>query len=287
MQITIVGVGLQGGSLGMAIRKAGAASRVVGVDLDPGTLHRACERGAIDEGFLNIDEGIYEAEIVILATPVRSILRILPELVTKISPDTILFDLGSTKKAIISTVAELAGPVRYIGGHPMAGTEHTGIDHGDDQLFNNATFALVPSNPTDEKAIEALSGLVHKIGARPIIISAENHDRIVSMTSHLPYLLAVVLSLAVEKMANRENKTWEFAASGFRDTTRLAGANVRMMTDICLTNKEPILSGVEEIKILLDTLAEHIEKGNELELVRALTQANESRTTLFGERRSD
>ena len=88
-------------------------------------------------------------------------------------------------------------------------------------------------------------------------------------------------------MANRENKTWEFAASGFRDTTRLAGANVRMMTDICLTNKEPILSGVEEIKILLDTLAEHIEKGNELELVRALTQANESRTTLFGERRSD
>ncbi len=287
MRISIIGVGLLGGSFGMAVRKAEAADRVAGVDLDRTALDRACERGAIDEGFLDLAEGVDGADLVVLATPVRSILELLPALVPLLGRETILLDLGSTKEAIVSAVAALAGINRYVGGHPMAGTEHAGIEHADDGLLRDATFALVPPPAADEMAVDLLKDLVRRIGARPVVISAERHDRIVSITSHLPYLLSVVLSLAAEKMAREEEGTRAFAASGFRDTTRLAASNVRVMADICLTNRQSILSGIEDARRLLDDLAEHIEQGNEVELVKTLTKAKESRAAVFGERRTD
>ena len=287
MHITIIGVGLLGGSFGMAVRRTGAAERVAGVDLDRTTLDRAFERGAIDEGFLDLAEGVAGADVVVLATPVRSILQLLPALVPLLGRETILFDLGSTKEAIVSAVADLAGFTRYVGGHPMAGAEHAGIEHADDRLLRDATFALVPPRGADEEAVDRLEDLVRRLGARPIVISAERHDRIVSITSHLPYLLSVVLSLVAEKTAREEDLTREFTASGFRDTTRLAASNVRVMADICLTNRQPILRGIDDVKRLLDDLAVQIEQGNETELVRSLTQAKESRTAMFGERRTD
>ncbi len=287
MRITIIGVGLLGGSFGMAVRKAGAADLVAGVDLDRTTLDRALDRGAIDVGYLELAEGVAGADVVVLATPVRSILEMLPGLAPILDRETILFDLGSTKEAIVSAVAELAGIRRYVGGHPMAGTEHTGIEHAEDGLLREATFALVPPPAVDEGAVELLADLVRRIGARPVVISAERHDRIVSVTSHLPYLLSVVLALAAENMARGESRTGEFTASGFRDTSRLAASNVRVMADICLTNKRPLLRAVEEARRLLDGLAEQIEQGNETELVRTLTEAKESRAAVSGERRTD
>lgn len=282
MRISIVGVGLQGGSFGMAVRKAGAAEYVAGVDLDQAILDRACERGAIDEGFLDLNAGVTGADLVVLATPVRSILELLPQVAPLLGRETILFDLGSTKKAIVSTVAELTNSTRYVGGHPMAGVEHTGIEHADPCLLRDATFALVPPHLADETAVVQLTDLVRRIGARPVVIPADRHDKIVSITSHLPYLLSVVLALAAEKMAQEDNRTREFTASGFRDTTRLAASNVRVMTDICLTNSQPILQGIDNLKLLLDNLAKQIEQGDELGLVKMLTQAKKNRTAVFG-----
>ncbi len=287
MRITIVGVGLLGGSFGMAVRKAGAADLVAGVDLDRATLDRARELGAIDAGYLEVAEGVAGADLVVLATPVRSILEMLPGLVPLLGRETILFDLGSTKEAIVSAVAGLAGIRRYVGGHPMAGTEDAGIEHADDGLLREATFALVPPPAVDDEAVDLLTDLVRRIGARPVVISAERHDRIVSVTSHLPYLLSVVLALAAENMAREESRTGEFAASGFRDASRLAASNVRVMADICLTNRRPLLRAVEEARRLLDGLAEQIEQGNETELARTLTEAKESRASVSGERRTD
>ncbi|MCY3771400.1 MAG: prephenate dehydrogenase [Gemmatimonadetes bacterium] len=287
MRITIIGVGLLGGSFGMAVRKAGAADHVAGVDLDRATLDRARARGAIDVGYLEPAEGVAGADMVVLATPVRSILEMLPVLAPILGRETILFDLGSTKEAIVSTVAGLAGIRRYVGGHPMAGTEHSGIEHADEGLLRGATFALVPPPAVDEGAVDLLTGLVRRIGARPVVISAERHDRIVSITSHLPYLLSVVLALAAEDMARGESRTGEFTASGFRDTTRLAASNVRVMADICLTNRGPLLNAVGEARRLLDDLAAQIEQGNETELVRMLTDAKDGRTSVSGERRTD
>ncbi len=287
MRITIIGVGMLGGSFGMAVRKAGAAELVAGVDLDRATLDRARERGAIDAGYLDPAEGVAGADLVVLAAPVRSILEMLPGLAPLLGRETILFDLGSTKEAIVSAVAGLAGIRRYVGGHPMAGTEHAGIEYADDGLLREATFALVPPSGVDEGAVELLTDLVRRIGARPVVISAERHDRIVSVTSHLPYLLSVVLALAAENLAREESRTGEFAASGYRDTTRLAASNVRVMADICLSNRGPLLRAVEEARRLLDGLAEQIEQGNETELVRMLTEAKESRASASGERSTD
>lgn len=287
MRITIIGVGLLGGSFGMAVRKAGAAERVAGVDLDRAILDRALERGAIDAGYLELAAGVDGADLVVLATPVRSILDMLPGLAPLLGGETILLDLGSTKEAIVSAVAGQAGIRRYVGGHPMAGTEHTGIDHADDGLFQDATFALVPPPAVDEGALDLLRDLVLRMGARPAVIPAERHDRIVSVTSHLPYLLSVVLSLAAENMARGEDRLGEFAASGFRDTTRLAASTVRVMADICLTNGRPLLRGIEDARRLLDDLAAQIEEGRESDLVKTLAKAKESRTSLLGERSTD
>ncbi len=287
MRITIIGVGLLGGSFGMAARKAGAAERVAGVDLDRTILDRALERGAIDAGYLDMAEGVEGADLVVLATPVRSILDMVPRLAPLLDENAILLDLGSTKEAIVSAVAGQAGIKRYVGGHPMAGTEHTGIEHADDGLFQDATFALVPPPAVDEGALDLLKNLVRRIGARPAVIPAERHDRIVSVTSHLPYLLSVVLALAAEQTAREENRLGEFAASGFRDTTRLAASTVRVMADICLTNGRPLLRGIENARRLLDDLAVLIGEGRESDLVKTLTKAKESRAALLGERRTD
>ena len=287
MRITIIGVGLLGGSFGMAVRRAGAAERVSGVDRDRAVLDRALERGAIDAGFLDRAEGVKGADLVVLATPVRSILDMLPGLAPLLGRETILLDLGSTKEAIVSAVAGQAGIRRYIGGHPMAGTEHTGIDHADAGLFQDATFALVPPNAVDEDALDLVKDLIRRIGARPAVIPADRHDRIVSVTSHLPYLLSVVLALAAEQTAREEERLAEFAASGFRDTTRLAASTVRVMADICLTNGRPLLRAIQDARRLLDDLAAQIEDGREPELVKTLTKAKESRAALLGERRTD
>ena len=286
MRVTIIGLGLLGGSFGMAVRRAVAADRVAGVDLDQATLDRARRLGAIDAGYLDLAAGVAGADVVVLATPVRSILEMLPCLVPMLGRETILFDLGSTKEAIVSAVAGLAGIGRYVGGHPMAGTEHAGIEHADDGLLRGAAFALVPPPAADEGAVDLITDLVRRIGARPVVISAERHDRIVAITSHLPYLLSVVLALAAENMAREESRTGEFTASGFRDTTRLAASNVRVMADICLTNRQPLLRAVEEARRLLDGLAAQIEQGNESELVKTLTKAKEGRASVSGERRT-
>ena len=276
-----------GGSFGMALRKSGAADHVAGVDLDRATLDRAIERGAVDEGFLDLAEGVEGADLVVLATPVRAILEMLPGLVSILGAETVLLDLGSTKEAIVSAVASETGIKRYVGGHPMAGTEHAGIEHADARLLQDATFALVPPPEVDEGAVDLLMDLVRGIGACPVVIPAERHDRIVSITSHLPYLLSVVLALAAENMAREEDRLGAFAASGFRDTTRLAASNVRVMADICLTNGRPLLRGIEDARRLLDDLAALIEEGRESELVRTLTTAKESRASLLEERRTD
>ena len=287
MRVTIIGVGLLGGSFGMALRKSGVADRVAGVDLDRSTLDRAIERGAVDEGYLDLAEGVDGADLVVLATPVRAIIEMLPGLATILGGETVLLDLGSTKEAIVSAVASQAGIKRYVGGHPMAGTEHAGIEHADARLLQDATFALVPPPAVDEGAVDLLKDLVRGIGACPVVISAERHDRIVSITSHLPYLLSVVLALAAENMAREEDRLGAFAASGFRDTSRLAASNVRVMADICLTNGRPLLRGIEDARRLLDELAALIEEGRGSELVRTLTTAKESRASLLEERGTD
>ncbi len=284
MNITIIGLGLLGGSFGLAIRQAQAANRVIGIDLNQEIIDRACERGAIDEGHLDSVEAVREADLVVLAMPVRTIIDTVSALADCLSEKTILFDLGSTKAAISRKIAALPIAVRYIGGHPMAGTEQAGIDAAAAGLFSGAPFALVPPAPVDDEAVELLSCLIRAIGAYPIIIPADRHDQIVAMTSHLPYLLSAALVQTAEKTAQTEHRLWDFVAGGFRDTSRVAASNVRVMTDICLTNQKPILKGIEQTQQALAQMAVWIKEGDQQALEAALTQSKATRTRVFGER---
>ena len=284
MNITIIGLGLLGGSFGLAVRQAQAADRVIGIDLTQQIIDRACERGAIDEGGLDALHAVKEADLVVLAMPVRTIIETVSAIADHLSYKTILFDLGSTKAAISHKIAALPVSVRYIGGHPMAGTEHAGIDAATSGLFSGASFALVPPVPVDDEAVETLSRLIRAIGAHPVIIPADRHDEIVAVTSHLPYLLSSALVQTAEETAHTEHRLWDFVAGGFRDTSRVAASNVRVMTDICLTNQEPILRGIERTQQALGKLAEWINEGNQQALEAALTQSKVTRTRVFGER---
>ena len=284
MTITIVGLGLLGGSFGLAIRQAQAAREVVGVDLSQDILDRAIERGAIDRGELDLAAGMHGADVVVLATPVRAMLKAMPDVVAHLPDQAILFDLGSTKQTLLERIDALDRPIRYVGGHPMAGTEYAGIDAAQATLFSGATFALIPVPPADEEALTILRTLVRRIGAHPVLISAERHDRIVALTSHLPYLLSSTLVHAASDAAREEPRLWDFVAGGFRDTSRVAASNVRVMVDILLTNRTPILNGIEQAKQKLDQFAQWIETGNDQALEASLSQGRATRTRVFGER---
>lgn len=285
-RIVIVGLGLLGGSFGLAVRQTQAVREVTGVDVSLDILERARERGAIDRGTLDLEEAMAQTDLAVLAMPIRAIIERLPRVAQALPEGAILFDLGSTKEEIRRAAAALPRHIRYVGGHPMAGAEHAGIDAATATLFSGATFALTPPEPPDDRAIELLDALIRRIGAHPTMIPSERHDRIVAMTSHLPYLLSAALVKTAGDAAHEDHRLWDFAASGFRDTSRVAASNVRVMTDICLTNRAPILDGIARVRHTLDQLARWIENGDEDRLSKTLEQVKQIRDRAFGERRT-
>lgn len=283
-RVTIIGLGLLGGSFGLAVRQARAAGEVIGVDVSQAILDRAMDRGAIDRGTLDLSLAVAAGDLVVLAMPVRTIIAMLPNIARHMADQAILFDLGSTKDAIEQAVDMLPERVRYVGGHPMAGTERAGIDAAEATLLAGATFALTPHPPPDDEALTLLSDLIRHMGAHPTIIPAKRHDRIVAMTSHVPYLMSAALVRMADGIAHEDPRLWDFAAGGFRDTSRVAASNTRVMVDICLTNRENILAGLDRAQMELGQLAQWIKDGNEQALETALRQAGAVRTRVFGER---
>ena len=283
-RITIIGLGLLGGSFGLALRQANAVGEVVGVDVSRDILDRAQERGAIDRGTIDVETAFHETDLVVLAMPVSTIIEALPNLVRHLSKRTLLFDLGSTKGDISRTVDGLSEHIRYVGGHPMSGTEHAGVDAAQATLFAGATFALVPHPPADDEGMVLLTELIRRIGANPTVIPADRHDRIVAMTSHVPYLISSALVRIADEAAQTDPRLWDFAASGFRDTSRVAASNVRVMADTCLTNRTHILAGIKRAQSELNKLAQLINNSDRQTLEEALEQAKTVRTRVFGER---
>ena len=190
-----MGLGLLGGSWGLALKKAGFAGRVVGYARRAETRQQALGEGAVDEGFADVNEAVHAADLVILATPVAVILDHLPRLQPQLSPRALITDVGSTKRRICQRAAELytRGPL-FLGGHPMAGKERSGLANADARLFENARYVLTPLKPEDlgDDRVQAFRALVAAIGARPLTSDPATHDRAVAYLSHLPQLLSSV-----------------------------------------------------------------------------------------------
>jgi len=277
-RVAVVGLGLMGGSLAGALR--GRCRAVVGVARRTETIEAALARGLVDRGTADLASGVRQADVVILATPARAILHTLDEIGPLLPEGCLLMDLGSTKAQIVARMAALPGHVQPLGGHPMCGKEVSGIEAADPALYQGHIFVLTPLARTSEAALVQGCALVEAIGGRPLILPPERHDRLVAVVSHLPYLLACALVGTAEATASIDPLVWGVAASGFRDTSRLAASDVTMMLDILLTNREPVLEALEDCAGQLRDLARLVDSGDEGGLRDALAAVRERRTEI-------
>jgi len=255
-KISIVGVGLIGGSLGLALKEKKPNFKIVGIDKQE-IIEKAITRGAIDEGTVDIEEGIKEADIVIVATPVKTILNILTQIYPFLKKGCLVTDTGSTKQQIVQKANKvLSKDIFFIGGHPMAGSEECGIESADPYLFHNKTYILTPTHKSNLVALEKISLLIKMIGAKKLILDPLEHDRIVSAVSHLPQIIAVSLINAIGELALRRNNNNYFKAigEGFKDMTRIASSPYKMWEDICETNQENILEMIQEFRNYLGVI---------------------------------
>lgn len=271
-QITIVGVGLIGGSLGLAMKRRYPGIDIIGVDREKNIIQRAKDRGAIDEGYTNLAHGVSDADLVFLATPVRTIIQLIPALSPLIAPHALVTDVGSTK-ARICKVAEKILPHRFIGGHPMTGSERQGIEAADPLLFENALYVLTPSVSTRSEHLERLRKFLEGLGARVLPLAPEHHDQIVAYVSHLPQLLAVALAGLVAERSQEDALYAELAAGGFRDMTRIAASPYEIWHDIICENALNIERSLDELIGQLDVLKEQVRTRGTVELAARFRSA--------------
>ena len=252
--VVLAGVGLIGGSVGLGIHQRFLAERVIGFDRDPAALEAARGMGVIDEARLNPGPWLGEAELMVLASPVRSLAPLGHELAPHLDRACIVTDVGSVKREVVAALQNL----RFVGGHPMAGSERIGVQNADAALLENAVWVLTPTSSTDLEALERVEEFVTHLGARPLQTSPEQHDRLVAAVSHVPYLVAVALT---ELMAGDEDREllMLLAAGGFRDITRVASGNPQMSRDMVVGNRQAIRQTLSGFASRLEQLASELD----------------------------
>ncbi|MBN1654746.1 MAG: prephenate dehydrogenase/arogenate dehydrogenase family protein [Deltaproteobacteria bacterium] len=262
--VSIIGIGLIGGSLAAAFRRRSISKRIIGISsLD--TIAKAKELKLIDQGYGydSLAQGVRNANLVILCTPIARIIELVPMVAEHVSPGTIISDVGSTKRAIMTIADEnLPEQATFIGGHPMAGSEKRGVSASDPFLFENAIYILTPSQRTLQNEIDSLRDAFSAIGAQVVILDPELHDRIAATISHLPQMLAVGLVNMLGSITDGRSEYVRLAAGGFRDMTRIASSPFTVWRDICATNRDLIrekldeyISQLREIRELVGTEA--------------------------------
>ena len=259
-RVSILGLGLIGTSWGLGLKRQRFAGRVVGCDR-PDILSRALARGAIDESVKDPGQAVKDADLVILATPVGAILDLLTRLNESIPPRALVTDVGSTKRLICRQARDAFGekPL-FLGGHPLAGLETSGVAKARDTLFDGARYVLTPEKPEHlaDPRVMAFCSLVAGLGARVVLSDPEAHDRILAYLSHLPQLLSTGLASLAEEQLDEVPLVLSFAASGFRDLTRLAESPYPMWRDICLTNSDNIQVALESMLQRLQDMKLHL-----------------------------
>lgn len=275
-RIAIIGLGLIGGSLGLALHKAKAAQQIVGHDKGKGVSDRARKIGAIDASYSTLADTVRGADLVIFATPVGAMRALLQSSAPHLAPEAVVTDVASTKAQVITWAEEfLPSTASFVGGHPMAGKELSGVEASDADLFKNHIYCLTPTARTRASAIEKVAIMVEMIGARVRFLEPVEHDGQVAGVSHLPFLASIALVNTVA-----EDGAWEdaslLAASGFRDISRLAAGNPEMYRDICLTNSEAITRWLDEYITSLQGLRTRI-AVHDKDLDETFAQARQTR----------
>jgi prephenate dehydrogenase len=267
-----------GGSLALALKAAGWQQPITGVSRNADTLATATSSGAIDAGTSDLAGGVAGASVVILATPVRTLLRQIPEVGRHAGRGALVLDMGSTKTEVCASLDRLPAGLQPVGGHPMCGKETAGFAAADAALYRGKTFVLCPLPRTGDDALSRAREIAEAVGSHVVVLDPASHDRTVAAISHLPYLAAAALVNTVT--AGNDPLAWALAASGFRDTTRVAASDVDMMLDILLTNREAILQWLSSYTAMLAVFQQALSNDDESALRTYLSEAQQIRSKL-------
>ena len=276
-RVAVVGTGLIGASVGLAAKRAGVA-RVTGWDVDPESLALAAERGAVDEPAASAEEAVGEAELAIVATPVASLEQQVKAALSG-GPATVT-DVGSTKSGLCASIAERE---RFIGGHPVCGSEARGPGNASAELFEGATWFLTPVAETEPERYKVLHGFVASLGAVPVAIDPRAHDRLMAVTSHLPHALANLILNHAGSVRVNGHEPLATAGGSLRDMTRVAGANPRIWIDIFLDNADELRASLAEHRRRVEDLEGALAAGDAGWLARWIGEAAVNRRTLLDE----
>jgi prephenate dehydrogenase len=284
-RIAIIGTGLIGGSIGLALKGAKLTGlEIVGFDIDRATAGEAKRRGAVDRNAPSLAEAVRGAKMVVIATPPLSVGNVMQEISEHLVEGAVVTDTASTKVEVRRYAQEfLPEHVSFIGGHPMAGKEEQGVKNADAALFQGAAYCVIPSPQATEGAVKSVLGLVSVLGAEPLFIDAEEHDQYAAAISHMPLVVSTALFSLV-----RNSPAWgdiaPLAAGGFRDTTRLASGDPRMSHDICATNAEGVIHWLDRFIDELRRYREMIQTDRKA-LLKTYTEAQLQRDAFIaGER---
>lgn len=277
-KIVVVGVGLIGGSFSLALKAAGMAGRVIGVGRRPQTLERARELGIVDSLGGMDAATLSDADLVLVAVPVAQTGPVLASLSPLIGPSTVVTDAGSTKQDVVAAARSAMGDRvdRFVPGHPIAGTEHSGPDAAFAELFRDRNVVLTPLEENAAADVARVRSAWEACGARVQELGVAEHDQILAAVSHLPHVLAFAL---VDHVAARPggDKFMSFAAGGFRDFTRIASSHPEMWRDICVANRGALLRELDGYAKVLDALRDMVERGDAASLHTLFDEARQAR----------
>ncbi len=275
--VAIVGTGLIGGSVGLGLQERGLATRIMGVGHREVSINKALKIKAIDEGSTSIEKAAKQADIIILATSVNLIPDYAKKIIPLMKKTAILTDVGSTKDYIVSHINDEIRSTcggrksNFIGAHPIAGSEQRGVDYARSDLFEGSVCVLTPTSLNSKKNITKLSNMWKALGARISIMTPSKHDEILALVSHLPHFVASSLACSIDE------KHWKFAASGLRDTTRIASGDPDLWLNIGTQNKQKIIEALRRFSDEIECTINDLEKGNDKKLLGRLKKAKSVR----------
>ena len=279
----IIGVGLIGSSLSLALRQAGIVNRVVGYGRNRENLEKGVEIGVLDGFETSIEAAVADADVVVVAVPLGAMQGVFRELAGALKNDAIVTDVGSSKGSVVSAArAELGDNLqRFVPGHPIAGNEKSGVEAGFATLFQNRRVILTPLDETDTDATALIESMWRDCGADVEYLGVEHHDKVLAATSHLPHMLAYALVHHLSNL-NDHDEIFRYAAGGFRDFTRIASSDPVMWRDVCMANGEALDELISEYQQELDRISVAIRNGDSDELLRLFGRAKSERDSLIG-----
>lgn len=273
--VAIVGVGLIGGSIGMALRQRKLAKNVVGIGRRQASLRIARRVGAVSHTTTDLDKGVAEAELVVVCTPVGQIVEHVRQAARHCPEKTLITDAGSTKQSIVAALdGTLDRGCRFLGSHPVAGSEKGGAANASAELFEGRLAILTPTKNTQAEDFDALEQFWQSLGSVVVQMTPEEHDRALALTSHLPHVAAAALALAVPE------KYFRLSGTGLLDTTRVAGGDPELWRQILTLNRDNVLSALEQYAAKLASLHTALRNNNQDEITRFLTLAKKNRDAL-------